>query len=107
MASTSPPPKQPPSSWAKLFSQTAAPAVARDSSSGVNGTGSADANDPSLFPKANTGSLAEAVRAYSVGRAEKVSFIEPRGLINTGNMCYMNSVSFQLITAAKRQVLTR
>jgi ubiquitin carboxyl-terminal hydrolase 10 len=37
--------------------------------------------------------MAEAVRAFAVNTAEKVSFITPRGLVNTGNMCYMNSVS--------------
>ena len=43
--------------------------------------------------KRNTSSLAEALRAYRVGGGEKISFLEPRGLINPGNMCYMNSVS--------------
>lgn len=27
---------------------------------------------------------------------EKIAFLEPRGLVNTGNMCYMNSVSLTL-----------
>lgn len=34
------------------------------------------------------GSLGEDVTQYS----DKVAFLEPRGLVNTGNMCYMNSV---------------
>jgi ubiquitin carboxyl-terminal hydrolase 10 len=42
--------------------------------------------------RSSTSSLAEALRSYRVGGGEKLSFIEPRGLINTGNMCYMNSV---------------
>ncbi|KKK26782.1 ubiquitin hydrolase [Aspergillus rambellii] len=33
-------------------------------------------------------SLGEDVSQYS----DKVAFLEPRGLVNTGNMCYMNSV---------------
>ncbi|KAF7719275.1 Ubiquitin carboxyl-terminal hydrolase [Penicillium ucsense] len=33
-------------------------------------------------------SLSEDVSQYS----DKIAFLEPRGLVNTGNMCYMNSV---------------
>lgn len=43
-----------------------------------------------------TASLSEALSSYSVAEARensKVAFLEPRGLVNTGNMCYMNSVS--------------
>ncbi|KAF2104747.1 cysteine proteinase, partial [Rhizodiscina lignyota] len=36
--------------------------------------------------------LADAIRAYNVNSGSKLSFIEPRGLVNTGNMCYMNSI---------------
>ena len=44
------------------------------------------------LPKSNAENMAEAIREYQVGSLDKVSIIEPRGLINTGNMCYMNSV---------------
>ena len=40
-------------------------------------------------------SLAEALSSFNVDdvkRDAKLSFLEPRGLVNTGNMCYMNSV---------------
>ena len=40
----------------------------------------------------NAGSLAEALRAFSLTSASRIPFLEPRGLVNTGNMCYMNSV---------------
>ena len=43
-----------------------------------------------------TESLADALSSYSVesiSHSSKISFLEPRGLVNTGNMCYMNSVS--------------
>lgn len=41
-------------------------------------------------PKA---SMVEVLRNYGSGSYnDRVSFIEPRGLVNTGNMCYMNSV---------------
>jgi ubiquitin carboxyl-terminal hydrolase 10 len=96
---TSPPPRQPPSSWANLFAKTASldreRAGESDGVARANGPSNSDAIEDSsaTFPKTNSGSLGEAIRAYSVGRAEKIAFIEPRGLINTGNMCYMNSVS--------------
>ena len=48
-------------------------------------------NDSNGSTKA--GSLAEALRAFSVASASRIPFLEPRGLVNTGNMCYMNSVS--------------
>lgn len=32
----------------------------------------------------------------SVRYSEKIAFLEPRGLVNTGNMCYMNSVRLYL-----------
>ena len=44
--------------------------------------------------KANTESLAESLRSFSVDANDsKIAFLKPRGLVNTGNMCYMNSVS--------------
>ena len=41
-------------------------------------------------------SLSEALTSFDITQAiadTKVSFLKPRGLVNTGNMCYMNSVS--------------
>lgn len=37
--------------------------------------------------------ISEVLTQYNVESAEKVAFLEPRGLVNTGNMCYMNAVS--------------
>jgi ubiquitin carboxyl-terminal hydrolase 10 len=46
------------------------------------------------FGKTNAESLSEAVKTFSAEANDaKVAFLEPRGLVNTGNMCYMNSVS--------------
>ena len=41
-------------------------------------------------------SLAEILGKFGVRSQDsdsKVAFTKPRGLVNTGNMCYMNSVS--------------
>ncbi|KAI1624383.1 ubiquitin thiolesterase [Exophiala viscosa] len=75
-----------PKSWANLFrgdnpqsSSTAAPIPmlgSVDTTAGKNETLSDVLNDMSLVAEAPT----------------KISFIKPRGLVNTGNMCYMNSV---------------
>ncbi|RDA86177.1 hypothetical protein CP532_3011 [Ophiocordyceps camponoti-leonardi (nom. inval.)] len=101
----SPPPLRPaPTSWANLFSK---PSVKEPShvavpngSNPINGSAlsNATAHVPGgNFPKPNANLLAEAIRAYRVGGIDSVSFLEPRGLINTGNMCYMNSVLQVLI----------
>lgn len=85
-----PPPspvKQPPKSWAELL-RTKGPAP--------NGTAGGTPPAPDtpvngiLVPKVT--SLADLLRSYDADSWGKISFLEPRGLINTGNMCYMNSV---------------
>lgn len=98
-APASPPVKSAPTSWANLFAKPSAKGAANSAS--PNGTSAllnggpfdaAGAISGSAFSKANATSLAEAIRAYRVDSGDKISFLEPRGLINTGNMCYMNSV---------------
>lgn len=83
--------KAPPKSWADLVrssapkGKTGASATSPNGASYINGIGNG-----------STGSLADALTAFSVedgSAARRVSFVEPRGLVNTGNMCYMNSVS--------------
>lgn len=88
-----------PKLWTGLFSKAAAAASAGvNGSAGTNGHGANGTNGTAgAFTKSNANSLAEAVSSYRVGTADKVAFIEPRGLINTGNMCYMNSV-LQVLT---------
>lgn len=81
------PPKAAPGSWASLLrSKNAAPAVKAP----VAANGVAPTNGP-VAPKSN--SLGDVLASYSVESDKKLSFLEPRGLVNTGNLCYMNSVS--------------
>lgn len=94
--STSAPPK--PKLWTGLFAKPT-PATNQSSvvaASKINGDATAGADSTSgavsSFAKANTSSLAEALEAYRAGAPDKLMFLEPRGLVNTGNMCYMNSV---------------
>lgn len=81
-----------PRGWAGLFNPMAAVSTAPSSESGV-------ANTVPTVGKTNAESLAEALRTFSaVSNDSKIAFLKPRGLVNTGNMCYMNSVSaFRLL----------
>ncbi|KAH7148487.1 hypothetical protein EDB81DRAFT_464222 [Dactylonectria macrodidyma] len=98
--STASAPKTAPSSWANLFAKPTAAGGASGSSTEGEGINGHDADgviggpngSSAGFSKANASSVAEAIHAYHVGGSDKISFLEPRGLINTGNMCYMNSV---------------
>jgi ubiquitin carboxyl-terminal hydrolase 10 len=95
------PAKSAPKLWAGLFAGSSAAAKAPSTGASSPSTthaaatnGPAESTDNTTgFISSNVKSLAEALRAYRVGNGEKVVFIEPRGLRNTGNMCYMNSVS--------------
>lgn len=85
-----------PISWAKLFSPVNQAAF---SSNGLGRVAVANGEQSRLgnisgsdFHEANKSSLAEVIRNFQVNSTGRVALIEPRGLINAGNMCYMNSV---------------
>jgi ubiquitin carboxyl-terminal hydrolase 10 len=83
----SPPPNAwaKPKAWAGLFNATGG-----TSSSSTNNGGLATVT---TFGKSNSESLAETLKSFNaVSNDSKIAFLEPRGLVNTGNMCYMNSV---------------
>ncbi|EME38951.1 hypothetical protein DOTSEDRAFT_75600 [Dothistroma septosporum NZE10] len=74
----------PPKSWADLVKKNAKPTASAPASNGA-----AVSNN---IPLPKSASLADALKQYDVQRDVQVSFLEPRGLVNTGNMCYMNSI---------------
>jgi ubiquitin carboxyl-terminal hydrolase 10 len=85
----SPPPKAwtTPKLWTGLFNPVAAISTAASSESGR-------AAAAPTIGKTNAESLTEALKSFNaVSNESRVAFLEPRGLVNTGNMCYMNSVS--------------
>jgi len=93
-SSTTPaePVRSAPKSWAEMARRNA-PATL---SAGLQNGGTLP-NGVSL-PK--SASLADALKQYSTESDAELFFLEPRGLVNTGNMCYMNAVS--LIGQASR-----
>ena len=81
---TSPPPA--PKSWADLVRSRAPPASQAPAGGLV----------PATVESLKSETLAGVLTTMSTDAAlhpSKLSFLEPRGLVNTGNMCYMNSVS--------------
>ncbi|THV66958.1 cysteine proteinase [Aureobasidium pullulans] len=84
-----PAPKAAPKSWADLMrsKNSAAAAAATASTVAVNGASPTNGAPPS---RAST--LAGALKQFNVDDNDKIAFLEPRGLVNTGNMCYMNSI---------------
>lgn len=71
-----------PKAWADLLRKDAKPvAVAAVSKSPTRSNGA-------------YASLEEALKDFHISSAVQAPFLEPRGLVNTGNMCFMNAVCF-------------
>lgn len=94
------PVKAAPTSWANLFAKPASQSVkilnGANGTTSVNGDATeattAGAVSGSNFSQANRSLLADAIQTFKVNNSNKATLVEPRGLVNTGNMCYMNSV---------------
>ena len=87
----SPPIKPALKSWADLVRT-----MGQSNTTRATPTSSDSAVQTNAFAPNKAGSLADALNSYSVkdnSENAKIAFLEPRGLVNTGNMCYMNSVS--------------
>ncbi|KAI9788765.1 MAG: hypothetical protein M1816_006546 [Peltula sp. TS41687] len=83
--------KAPPKSWAELVRSGVPKGKVGTSAASING-----ASHVNGVGNGSPGSLADALTTFSVEHelaTGRVSFLEPRGLVNTGNMCYMNSRS--------------
>ncbi|CBX94939.1 similar to ubiquitin carboxyl-terminal hydrolase 10 [Plenodomus lingam JN3] len=92
----SPPKSVAPKSWAELLRAKNAPAASQ-APSPSNGIVATPVSGPTVA-KSNT--LADVLASFSVDANKKVAFIEPRGLVNTGNLCYMNSILQVLLFCA-------
>lgn len=85
------PPRAAPKSWADLVrSKTSGKATAAPASTSTETNGLITQQRRSIADVLTT--LSDDVAQYG----DKVAFLEPRGLVNTGNMCYMNSVCYIL-----------
>lgn len=85
------PPRAAPKSWADLVrSKTSGKATATPTSTSTETNGLMTQQRRSIADVLVT--LGDDVAQYG----DKVAFLEPRGLVNTGNMCYMNSVCYIL-----------
>ncbi|KAI5299039.1 hypothetical protein KEM56_003567, partial [Ascosphaera pollenicola] len=91
-----------PKSWAELVRKNASSAAATTNSANVAGTAATAIPGAISSPAAIAGpggaksssmrDVLASVTGTEAAVSKQVAFLEPRGLVNTGNMCYMNSV---------------
>lgn len=82
-------------SWAKRAALNVAAAPAANTANGAaatNGDAADGTSDAAAVPKTHNNALAEVIANFQVRKSGPVAFIEPRGLTNSGNMCYMLAV---------------
>lgn len=84
-------PPAPPKSWADLVrSKTASKPANTVATTSQIANGLGPAKNETLSDVLNT------MDVTATHSAAKIAFLKPRGLVNTGNMCYMNSVCMLL-----------
>lgn len=89
---------KPPGVWANLFRGSVASPAAPPTNSVISTTETSSRTSSAVSkPKDNI--LADALKAYVVSASKnKTAFLEPRGLVNMGQMCYMNSVGIRWLS---------
>ena len=78
-----------PKSWADLVRT-------KNSSSASNGTAIGSSMSQHIFSSSKSSNISDVLTSFNVASSDidsKIAFLKPRGLVNTGNMCYMNAVS--------------
>ena len=83
--------KAAPKSWADLVRSNAP--KSGPTTNGIAAVGLSSAN---VQVQTKASPLVDVLRTYTVDKTDgddgRLSFLQPRGLVNTGNMCYMNAV---------------